>query len=738
MNTTTMERLYGLLPSVYRLRDADLGEPLRALLGVLEREHQLVEGDIEHLYDNWFIETCDEWVVSYIGDLLGVSGLLASQPGAFTQRGLVANTLAHRQGKGTAATLEQVARDVTGWPAKTMEFFRRLATTQQLNHLIVSPPATVDLRDIDRIELIDGPFDGSTHTADLRHADNGRGRYNIPHVGIFLWRLQSYPLKRVTARAVANPADGRYTFDPLGNTLPLFNQPQTEIDTRQSIAEIDVPAPLRRLPLYTELEVRRQAKVDRQTPDPGHFGPNPVFQVFLEGSEDPVPPERILICNLSDPPAPATDWRRPPVAKPYAPTPPQGTTQMPPVENLAIAVAVDPALGRLAFPTGVSHTRVEVSFSYGFSGDLGGGPYNRQDSVAAWLSSYEGSALWQKGVTQAADAVQVDAANLVLTIGEAIQEWNSQPAGTVGIVTVMDSHMYAEALTGPASVTIPAGSALLIVAADWPLVQLADDPTRSARVPGQLAPVGVRPLLRGSIAVQGNAVADSVDPGSLTINGLLIEGGLSILPGNLGALQVIHSTLAPPAGTINVGAGVPVEQRNDNLAVTLQRAITGPIKLASSVRLLTIRDSIVDAGGDEAAAISGPAADVQRSTVRGQITVKSLTAGNSIFTGALTVVRRQTGCARFCYIPAGSLTPRRYRCQLADGIVPSFTSLAFGQAGYGQLAQNNPEAIITGAEDEGEMGAFGFLQQTQRLGSLRARLGDYLRVGLEAGTFFST
>ena len=58
-----MKPLFSLLPAVHRLRDAAAGDPLRALLNVVSREVQLVEDDISRLYDNWFIETCDEWVV---------------------------------------------------------------------------------------------------------------------------------------------------------------------------------------------------------------------------------------------------------------------------------------------------------------------------------------------------------------------------------------------------------------------------------------------------------------------------------------------------------------------------------------------------------------------------------------------------------------------------------------------------------------------------------------------------
>src|SRR5215213_2198375 len=65
------DRLYELLPVIYRLRDAERGYPLRALLGVIAEQVNLVEDDIHQLYENWFIETCQDWVVPYIGELIG-------------------------------------------------------------------------------------------------------------------------------------------------------------------------------------------------------------------------------------------------------------------------------------------------------------------------------------------------------------------------------------------------------------------------------------------------------------------------------------------------------------------------------------------------------------------------------------------------------------------------------------------------------------------------------------------
>jgi hypothetical protein len=110
------DRLYELLPAVYRSRDAGQGEPLRALLTIIGDELARIETDIADLYDNWFIETCAEWLIPYIGDLLGVRPL--HERTAVTDlslRAYVANTLRYRRRKGTAPVLEQLARDVTGW-----------------------------------------------------------------------------------------------------------------------------------------------------------------------------------------------------------------------------------------------------------------------------------------------------------------------------------------------------------------------------------------------------------------------------------------------------------------------------------------------------------------------------------------------------------------------------------------------------------------------------------------------
>src|SRR5260370_9215800 len=128
------DRLYELIPAIHRIRDAEQGYHLRALLQVIEEQVNVVEADIAQLYENWFIETCEDWVVPYIGDLVGYRVVHeAGEPGdATTSAGLnkilirrrdVADTIRNRRRKGTLALLEELALDVAGCPAGAAEFF---------------------------------------------------------------------------------------------------------------------------------------------------------------------------------------------------------------------------------------------------------------------------------------------------------------------------------------------------------------------------------------------------------------------------------------------------------------------------------------------------------------------------------------------------------------------------------------------------------------------------------------
>jgi hypothetical protein len=734
-----LDRLYDLLPAVYRVRDRPHGDQLRALLGVIAQEFELLEADIDQLYDDWFIETCQEWVVPYIGDLLSVRGLLSIEEAPFSQRGLVANTLAYRRAKGTAAVLEQLARDVTGWPGRAVEFFDLLATNRAMNHKRRSDVSLVEVRDANQAELIAGPFERAAHLADVRHVDNARGKYNIPNVGLYLWRLQRYALERVQAREVASadPAHvGRYKFSPLGLDTHLFNVPRAEAELTELAGEANVPGPLRRRPLRDELEARRQSIADGSDVVELYFDDSePVFEIVVGNPSIPgntpgrIEPEEIVICDLSDAPSPPPEgWRRPPSTKRY--TRRGGGTR-----DFDIKVGVDPILGRLAFPAGTSYERVEVSYSFGFPGDLGGGPYARYASIAAALS--EPTAVnWQVGVSPEAPSGHP---TLKRTIAEALAEWDQWTATherTTGVIAVMDNSSYRGALT----VDVPAQSKLMIVAADWPEDE-PDEVGRRLRRNGRLRPVGLRPHVLGALGVTGTAPDRDPEPGELILDGLLVEGDVTVEPGNLGALRLAHCTLVPGSSKLVADSLPQPGMRNSGLVLTLERTISGPIKIDEAIARLRLADSIVD--GQGAQAIEATDLEVESSTVFGEMWSRTLHASNSIFTGEVVVERRQTGCVRYCYLPLGSVVPRRFRCHpeneaAAARVEPAFSSATYGSPAFARLARSCPVELREGAEDESELGAYRFLKQPQRMRSLALRVDEYLRFGLEAGIFFAT
>jgi len=210
----SLDRLYDLLPIIYRQRDTEVGQPLRALLQVISEQVNIVEADIAQLYQNWFIETCEDWVVPYIADLIGYRVVHeAGEPGRPTTaearqlnkilipRREVANTIRYRRRKGTLALLELLARDVAGWPARAAEFYQNLLPAQHVNHLRLQQGHSVDVRQGNALDLLEGAFDQLAHTVSVRRVNSryATGRYDITNAGLFVWRLNAYSVTRSPA-----------------------------------------------------------------------------------------------------------------------------------------------------------------------------------------------------------------------------------------------------------------------------------------------------------------------------------------------------------------------------------------------------------------------------------------------------------------------------------------------------------------------------------------------------------
>ena len=716
--------LYELLPATYRIRDEQLSAPLRRLLAIIEEQLGLVESDLDRLYNNWFIETCDEWVVPYIGDLVGFhavgpAALLSDPrpdarsrlPTVLFPRAAVANTVRSRRRKGTLALLKELAADVAGWPARAVEFYRLLGVTQPVRLLgtVDAVPAawstrgqSLDLRAGDVLDLVDGPFDTVSHTGDIRRpaSHRTRGRHNIPTVGVFAWRLRSYPVTRSLALNLEEEDPHRYTFSILGNDAPLFIRPRRPAAPTEIATELDVPARIRRRAL-------------ERHPDE-YLGADPSLAISIGRPPVALPAERIIAADLKD-------WR-------YRPR--RGD------------VAVDPERGRLLFAHDLLpdiRKAVTVSYCYGFSDDMGGGEYDR--------------------ASPAHPEAEVRRASGIDDLMEQLAPWlsedqlESQPSHAV--VEITDSGVYDVAL------------------------RLWIGPDHSLQLRGA---TGSRPVLRLSDRTPGpDALRITGQTGaSATLDGLWVLGNAVQVDGDLATFTIRHCTLVPgwglgpdcePRHPARPGLQL-IDTRPDTCIV---HSITGSIQvLLDEVQYdplrLDVFDSILDATSPDRAAVSalgGGRAHTRtrfvRSTVIGTTTVQEIAlAENSIFDGHIVAARHQVGCMRFCSVLPGVHTPRRYHCQpdLIDTAVdarlppgerreqarirerlrvrPLWNSTRYGTPDYCQLAVTCAPEITRGADDESEMGAFHDLHQPQRTDALQAALDEYTPAGIDAGVFFAS
>jgi hypothetical protein len=755
MSTNT---LFDLLPAVYRLRDAQLAQsqnllsasdtaqiralqalpsplsaaqqaqldrltakaargPLQSLLMLIEEQLAAMEYDLEQLYDDQFIETCAEWVIPYLGDLIGYQAVNGVAPAVASPRAEVANTISFRRRKGTVLVLEQLARDVTGWGAHANEFFRLLAATQYMKQIRPRNYYAPDLRYWQTREYVDTAFDATAHTVDVRRISIERGRYNIQNIGIFLWSLNAYSLTKVPATPV--DSSGRFfRFSTLGADMPLFNNPVSQGSEITAASQpVNVPDRLRRRVLCQDL----QSGVGTV-----YYGQGNSLVLYLNNT--PLYPYQVQVCDLSGDDG---DWANVPAP------------------GSAYVACIDPELGRIALtipvatspPTGSTTPPLQASYYYGFNGDMGGGEYSRSDSFTVQpevpVFEFPDQTIPSR-YSSLQDALDFAAANL-------------DGSGQVAI-EITDSGVYS-AIGSPAlQIYVPTGATIELRAAD-----------------------GCRPtlVLGGEVYVTGGAGS------TLSLNGLLIayaqpSTGLSFPPALLhvpdsstnllGNFGLTHCTIVPGWALTPQGepeplyAGLPALLAESSVAqIAIQKSVLGGLQVSQEATA-NLSDSIVDAGDPTNVAYAGPNGDsgggsltLQSCTVVGKIhaTLFALVSDSILWSGLsssdswrapVLADRKQQGCVRFSYLPAGSVIAREFECvhQTPGGPSPIFWSVRYGDPGYAKLLPSTDDSIRQGADDGGEMGAFHFVLAPLRENDLRVRLEEYLPVGLEFGIFYQT
>src|SRR5262249_32670704 len=164
------QRLYSRIPQHYRVYDQEQGQPLLALIEVIAEQVANLRQNLDDLWDDFFIETCADWVVPYIGALVGTNVL--ANPVGRSNRLEVRDTVLWRRSKGTVAMLAALASEISGWSADIAEFFRSLGWSQNMNHLRLDRPLTADLRDPYALSLLGRADDPFAHAIDLKPAND--------------------------------------------------------------------------------------------------------------------------------------------------------------------------------------------------------------------------------------------------------------------------------------------------------------------------------------------------------------------------------------------------------------------------------------------------------------------------------------------------------------------------------------------------------------------------------------
>lgn len=768
--------LYDRLPEIYKIKDEEQSPPgqLKSYLALVEAAFSAIHENIEALYHDFFIETCDDWVIPYIGDLLGTSHL---QGEAWTIRADVADTIQLRRSKGTISAIQLLTYNLTRWGVHVIELRENLLWHQHLNHQRPDaggkPPfadatmhgairgGTVTLRNPAVLSFINTPFDPFAHTPNLKPCRDGICRsstsnipYNILNLGIFLWRLMAYridvsqPVFRGSNSGAGSAANFIVRFDvhPLGQPVRLFNinhfQPETTQPLASAIDETPSPIPTPRLTTKSEVGA-------------------PEKYVFVDVYDETATTlagidigETCLQLHLPQSQFLATDWTF------------RGenlcaweTGLRSPLQNREIAI--DPVIGRLTIGVNTEseaqalQEHLLLTYTYGALGPVGAHPISRVPA-SKQLNDEQ------------VERREVRFSPTENTLQTVLQEVINLPDPVV--IEIMDSMIYdldTSAITGviieDGGANLPLNNSLIIRAASnqRPIIRLVH-PLRFR--PKQI--VGATPEEQEDL----NGVISHL---TVQLSGLYITRTWNddkplIARAALHRLEIINCTLDPGGNKKLDGSktGTRTEIRpsmnlrepygfsdlqeerlfKETPEIYIQRSITGPLFIDTGYQLV-IADSIIDAGGgvndnsDTSFAVSGATGDpaqtwgppttVNGITVFGRMRVESISGRGGIWVRALEVFNHQKGCLKFSYFSGkGDLLPQYLGCVKGTEANLQFVSEIFGEAGYGQLADSTDIRIRESGPKNDAMGAFGFLLEAHKWRNLQIRYREFMPIGI--------
>ncbi len=762
--------LYDRLPEIYRIKDGEQVPPdqLKHYLALVEEVFAEIHKNIEALYHDLFIEICDDWVIPYIGDLLGVSPLKGDPA---TMRLDVANAIALRRRKGTLAGIERLTYNLTLWGVHCKELRENLLWNQHLNHqrpdkggkppyglgsgvTIYTPirGGTMTLRDPAMLSLLGTPFDPFAYTPDLKPPALGNIRYNLPNLAIFLWRLKDYRIccskpVYLDTKEVNGVHCVWFDIHPLGRLVRLFNTYRYDPDREPPIVtELDeTPNPIPRFRLDEGSETAnpwKYAAVDTYDPDNFDLDALDIADVGLQFHfpQDPFNTDgwslrgEDLCCAEA--------------------------VLSPSLENREIAV--DPVIGRAVIgvnddtEAGALKEHLLITYTYGAVGPVGAHPVSRppaprkfNDIKVFTIDVKPGDG--PDGLKNALDQAEIHEA----------------PAPVV--IRIFSNIVYTldiQDITGVQDIdgnyNILLNQSLIIRAADdfRPIIKL-------------VKPLRFRPKnVKGTTEEEQKKFDAEMAILTVRLEGLYITRDESyssddplIARAALNRLEIIGCTLDPGGFAKHDGTREDIykslelikgygfadpgdeEAFNQVPGIDISRSITGPLLIDTDYELF-LTDSIIDAGsglseespwyalsgaGPKAPGETwGPPTQFEGITVFGQVRVERMSGSGGIFVHALNVLDHQKGCIRFSYFPGKKEDhlPQNHGCVNGANAFLAFVSEVFGQPGYGQLHHTTDYRIRERGPGDDAMGAFGFLKEAHKWRNLQIRFREFMPIGV--------
>lgn len=753
--------LFALLPAHIRDRDAREGHALEALFQVMGLGSAEIDAELDRFLDALFVETAPEAALPAFAALVGAPPF-SPLPTGELPRAFIANLLRYRRGKGTARVLAELAADVTQEGAVAVEYYQRLARLAHLIDIRPDRPAFADLRPGDMASRAGRAADRAARLADVRSIARAAGRWHVPMVGVHLLRPLAplFPAPQaavLTSATMAGvpvmrpwPAGGgphpgywQLAAQP-GRRLRLFNpdrRAEAAAEGRSGRSEAQhLPDRLRRLPLHLETEAIRLGS-----------GPAPVwftaeglpFALFArrQGETDftRLPPETLKICNLED--DPAVPGARPGAAIGPAP----------------ITLGFDPATGRAIAPVpGGGQTEIvelRIAYATGIGRPIGAGPQERNDDEVPFEIRDSGQT---RNLVRVVDATAPgggtpsDRVRTVPSLAAALADIQSDGAGKQAFVILARC----DRETAAAVIPLHPGTTLSLIAGQWrpkrTVPGLPDDPDRL----GYIVRRERRFTLDAPVTATATAPpASGETAGELVLDGLELTQGLALGAKAASSLWLRHVTLRNP------GAAALTAAPFQGLRVRVDDSLCGPLALepGGETGAIDITGSVLSPDGAALAVLAAGRLDatICDVTLFGTARTRSINATGCLFTGALTVERRQEGCQRYCFVAPGSTGPRRFRCQpdlvlaaaaerkgaaltaaetasVALSARPLFLDDSLDEPTCALLHPLCPEAIRSGGEGETEMGVFGPWAASLRRANLTSLFDDFIPFGLEA------